>query len=96
MASSSALVNLQIINSTLIFNVLRVVVLGGISLVGGRGGVASVIVGTLLIGVLRDGMTLMDMGATVQNIAKGIVLLAAILLDNFLHPKDEETARQGD
>jgi ribose transport system permease protein len=96
MASSSALVNLQIINSTLIFDVLLVVVLGGVSLVGGRGGVASVIVGTLLIGVLRDGMTLLDMDATVQNIAKGLVLLAAILLDNFLHPKDEETARQGD
>ena len=32
----------------------------------------------------------------VQNIIKGIVLLAAIVLDNWLHPRDEETARQGD
>ena len=32
----------------------------------------------------------------VQNIIKGVVLLAAIVLDNWLHPRDEETARQGD
>ena len=38
----------------------------------------------------------MDVNSVVQNIIRGIVLLAAILLDNRLHPRDEETARQGD
>ena len=96
MASSTASINTQIVNSTLIFDVILVVVLGGVSLVGGRGGVLSVLAGTALIGTLLNGMTIMDLDNNVQNIVKGGVLLAAIILDNRLHPRDEETARQGD
>jgi ribose transport system permease protein len=96
MASSTASMNTQIVNSTLIFDVILVVVLGGVSLVGGRGGVLSVLAGTALIGTLLNGMTIMDLDNNIQNIVKGGVLLAAIILDNRLHPRDEETARQGD
>jgi ribose transport system permease protein len=96
MASSTASMNTQVIVSTLIFDVILVVVLGGISLVGGRGSVWSVVVGTALIGTLLNGMTILNLSNNIQNIIKGVVLLAAILLDNRLHPRDEETARQGD
>lgn len=96
MAASTASMNMQIVNSTLIFDVILVVVLGGVSLAGGRGGVLSVLAGTVLIGTLLNGMTILDLDTNVQNIVKGGVLLAAIILDNRLHPRDEETARQGD
>jgi ribose transport system permease protein len=96
MISETALMHLQIAESTLIFDVIMVVVLGGVSLVGGRGNVMSVVVGTLLIGVLLNGMTIMDMDVQTQNIIKGIVLLIAIVLDSYLHPRDEETSKQGD
>jgi ribose transport system permease protein len=96
MAASTASMNTQIVNSTLIFDVILVVVLGGVSLAGGRGGVLSVVAGTALIGTLLNGMTILDLDTHVQNIVKGGVLLAAIILDNRLHPRDEETARQGD
>ena len=96
MAASTASINTQIVSSTLIFDVILVVVLGGVSLVGGRGGVLSVLAGTALIGTLLNGMTILDLDNNVQNIVKGGVLLAAIILDNRLHPRDEETARQGD
>lgn len=96
MASSTASMNTQIVNSTLIFDVILVVVLGGVSLAGGRGGVLSVLAGTALIGTLLNGMTILDLDTQLQNIVKGGVLLAAIILDNRLHPRDEETARQGD
>ena len=96
MAASTASINMQIVNSTLIFDVILVVVLGGVSLVGGRGGVLSVLAGTALIGTLLNGMTILDLDNNVQNIVKGAVLLAAIIVDNRLHPQDEETARQGD
>jgi ribose transport system permease protein len=79
-----------------IFDVILVVVLGGISLIGGRGSVFSVIVGCALIGTLLNAFTIMDVNNEVQNIVRGVVLLAAIILDNWLHPRDEETARQGD
>lgn len=96
MVAETALMHLQIAESTLIFDVIMVVVLGGVSLVGGRGNVMSVLVGTLLIGVLLNGMTIMDMDVQTQNIIKGIVLLIAIVLDSYLHPHDEETSKQGD
>lgn len=95
-ATTTASMNTQLVNSTFVFDVILVVVLGGISLVGGRGSVVSVIAGTLLIGTLLNAMTILDFDTNAQNITKGLVLLAAILLDTWLHPRDEETARQGD
>lgn len=96
MISQTALMHLQVVESTLIFDVIMVVVLGGVSLVGGRGNVMSVAVGTLLVGVLLNGMTIMDVDVQTQNIVKGVVLLVAIVLDSLLHPRDEETSKQGD
>jgi ribose transport system permease protein len=83
-------------DSTLVFNVVLVVVLGGVSLVGGRGSMLSVLVGALLIGVVLNGMTLMNIGTDGQALVQGVILLAALTLDSKLHPRDEETARQGD
>ena len=87
---------MTIVQGTQIFDVILVVVLGGISLVGGRGGVFSVVVGCALIGTLLNAFTIMDVNSEVQNIIRGAVLFTAIILDNWLHPRDEETARQGD
>lgn len=86
----------RIYNSTLIYDVILVVVLGGIGLSGGRGGVLNVIIGTLLIGTMLNAMTIMDISYSGQNLIKGLVLLAAILADSFLNPRNEETAQQGD
>ncbi len=96
LAAEVASVNSQIFSSTMIFDVILVVVLGGVSLLGGRGSIMSVVVGTLLIGVLLNGMVIMNFDNNVQNIVKSVVLLGAIIVDNRLHPRDEETARQGD
>ncbi|MES2552282.1 MAG: ABC transporter permease [Pseudomonadota bacterium] len=94
MVSTTAMVDLKTVNSTMIFDVILVVVIGGGSLAGARGGVASVLAGLLLIGVLLNGMTLMDVNGQLQNIIKGGVLLVVIMVDHWLHPYDEEDARQ--
>jgi ribose transport system permease protein len=86
----------RIFNSTLIYDVVLVVVLGGIGLSGGRGGVSNVIIGTLLIGTLLNGMTIMDLSYSAQNFIKGLILLAAVGLDSVVNPRNEETAQQGD
>jgi ribose transport system permease protein len=86
----------RIFNSTLIYDVILVVVLGGIGLSGGRGGVVNVIIGTLLIGTMLNGMTIMDISYSGQNLIKGVVLLVAVITDSFLNPRNEETAQQGD
>ena len=71
-------------------------VLGGIGLSGGRGGIQHVIVGTLLIGILLNGMTIMDIQYTMQNVIRSLILLIAIVLDSVVNPRDEQTAQQGD
>lgn len=86
----------RIYNSTLIYDVILVVVLGGIGLAGGRGGVINVVIGTLLIGTMLNAMTIMDVSYSGQNLVKGIVLLVAVIADSFLNPRNEETAQQGD
>jgi ribose transport system permease protein len=96
MAASVNSMPTRIYNSTMIYDVVLVVVLGGIGLSGGRGGVFNVIIGTLLIGTMLNGMTIMDMSYSLQNIVKGAVLLIAILIDSILNPRNEETAQQGD
>ena len=86
----------RVVNSTLVYDVILVAVIGGVGLSGGKGGVRNVVVGTLLIGILLNGMTIMDMPYTVQNIVKGLILLVAIIVDSILNPRDEQTAQQGD
>jgi ribose transport system permease protein len=88
--------NMRVVNSTMIYDVLLVVILGGIGLSGGRGGVRNVLVGTVLIGLLLNGMTIMDISYTVQNLIKSTVLLGALVVDALLNPRDEQTSQQGD
>ncbi len=96
-SSASGTVDFRIVtNGTLLFEVIMVVVLGGIRLRGGRGGVVNLIIGVLLISVLRNGMTLMNLSGQVQDLVKGLVLISAIVIDNYINPRDTETDTQGD
>jgi ribose transport system permease protein len=89
-------INTRLYNSTLIYDVLLVVVLGGISLSGGQGGMRNVVVGTVLVGILINGMTIMNISYTSQNLVKSVILLAALALDAVLNPRDEQTSQSGD
>lgn len=95
-AASVASMNTRIVNSTLIYDVILVVVLGGVGLSGGKGGIRNVIIGTLLIGILLNGMTILDVQYTVQNVIKSTILLVALVVDSILNPRDEQVAQQGD
>lgn len=95
-ATAVSSMNTNVANSSLIYDVILVAVLGGIGLSGGRGGMRNVIVGTLLIGILLNGMTIMDIQYTLQNVIRSVILLAAIVLDSLVNPRDEQTEQQGD
>jgi ribose transport system permease protein len=95
-ATAVSSMNTQVAISPMIYDVILVVVLGGISLSGGRGGVRNVLVGTLLIGILLNGMTIMNIEYTLQNVIRSLILLAAIVLDSLINPRDEQTDQQGD
>lgn len=96
LAASSASMDTRIFNLTWIYDVILVVVLGGIGLSGGRGGVLNVIIGTLLIGTIMNGLTIMNVSFEMQNLVRGLVLLVAVLADSLINPRNEETSQQGD
>lgn len=60
---------------------IAAVVLGGTSLTGGRGWIVGTIIGALIIGVLNNGLNLMNVSSFYQQVVKGGVILLAVLLD---------------
>lgn len=60
---------------------IAAVVIGGTSLAGGEGKITGTIIGALIIGVLNNGLNLMNVSPFYQSIVKGLVILIAVLLD---------------
>jgi len=62
-------------------DVITAVVIGGTSLSGGRGSVVGTLLGTLVFGTLANGMNLLGVDSNWQLICKGLILMAAVLVD---------------
>jgi ribose transport system permease protein len=60
---------------------IAAVVLGGTSMAGGIGTIGGTAIGALIIGVLNNALNLMKVSSYYQDVAKGIVILIAVLLD---------------
>jgi D-xylose transport system permease protein len=75
-ASSPALVN-----QYLLLFAIAAAVIGGVSLFGGRGSVWGVVLGSLVVGSLVNGLALLNVGPDVVLMAAGIVLIVAVLID---------------
>ena len=56
----------------------------------------NVVVGALLIGIMLNAMTIIDIPNIYQNLIKSTILLVAIIIDSLINPRDEQTAQQGD
>jgi len=56
-------------------------VIGGTSLMGGEGSVLGTLIGALIMGVLRNGLNLLDVSSYVQQVVIGSVIILAVLLD---------------
>jgi ribose transport system permease protein len=66
-------------------DIITAVFLGGTSLTGGQGSILGTFLGVIIIGTLRNGMALLGIDITAQNIATGGVLLLAMLYDRLRH-----------
>ncbi len=64
-------------------NAIAAVVLGGTSLMGGRGTIAGTLIGAFVIGVLADGLVLLGVSEFWQMVIKGLVIVLAVILDQL-------------
>jgi fructose transport system permease protein len=62
---------------------ITAVVLGGTSLFGGRGSVIGTLLGALIVGIIRNGLQLMGVASIYQTLITGILVIAAVTVDQF-------------
>jgi ribose/xylose/arabinose/galactoside ABC-type transport system permease subunit len=62
-------------------NAIAAAVIGGTSMSGGVGTIWGTVVGALIIGVIQNGLDIMNVSAFYQNIIQGLIIIAAVLLD---------------
>jgi ribose transport system permease protein len=60
---------------------IAAVVIGGTSLSGGRGSILGTVLGCLIIGVLNNGLVLLEVSPFWQQVVKGVVILVAVAVD---------------
>lgn len=63
--------------------VIAAVVIGGTSLFGGLGGVGGTIIGSLLLGVLLNGLVMMNVSAYYQQVVIGVIIVIAVAFDTY-------------
>ena len=66
-------------------DVIAAIVLGGTSLKGGSGAIYRSVIGALLIGGMNNGLSILNVSTNLQLVAKGVIIVVAIALDNFLY-----------
>jgi fructose transport system permease protein len=66
-------------------NSVTAVVLGGTSLMGGRGNLLGTLVGAIIIGVIINGLTLMGIPSIYQMLITGILIILAVSVDVLSH-----------
>ena len=64
-------------------DVIAAVFIGGASASGGTGKVIGAVVGAFIMGVMNNGMSILGIGIDYQQVIKGVVLLAAVLVDVY-------------
>jgi ribose transport system permease protein len=68
------------LGETDLLTVIAATVIGGTSMAGGRGSMVGALVGSLVMGVLNNGLILMGLAVTDQMIARGIIIIVAVAL----------------
>lgn len=74
---------------------ITAVVLGGVRLTGGEGRISQVMIGVMIMGVLSTGMIMCGINDYVQQLVKGLVLIAAVAFSEFSQKIRNRTAAKG-
>ncbi len=70
-------------------DVIAAVVIGGIALSGGKGSIGNTLVGSLILGMLKCGLQILNVPVYYQTIIIGITIIAAVYLDKAKERKTE-------
>ncbi len=62
---------------------IAAVVIGGTSTTGGKGSIAGTLIGVLLIGVINNGLDLLNVTSYYQQVVMGIIIIGAVVLDSL-------------
>ena len=81
------------VDQTLLLNAIATAVIGGVSLFGGRGSVWSVVLGSLVIGSLSNGLALLNQNTDVIYMVEGVVLIIAVTVDALVRRRSLVTGR---
>lgn len=65
------------------------VVIGGTSLAGGQGSLFGTLIGILIMGVMNNGLDLLGVSSYYQQVFKGLIIIAAVMIDAFRKAKDK-------
>lgn len=82
------------INPTLLLNAIAAAVIGGISLFGGKGSIWAILLGSLIVKSLENGLTLLNQTQEVVEIVQGVVLLLAVTLDAVLRRNNNNNVKR--
>jgi ribose transport system permease protein len=63
-----------------LMTVIAAVIIGGTSLAGGRGSIVGAVVGSIIMGMLNNGLILMGLSVSEQMIARGVIIIVAVAL----------------
>ncbi|HVP18468.1 MAG TPA: ABC transporter permease, partial [Spirochaetia bacterium] len=75
--------NFTTFNSSYELFAIAGVVIGGASLMGGKGTIGGALIGTLILMTLEDGLNIVGIQAFFRYIATGLILIAAVVIDQF-------------
>ena len=67
------------------FDVITAVIIGGVSLRGGEGSMLGTFLGALIIGVLINGLSFMEIDPFFQYIIRGLIIILVVFIDNIMH-----------
>ncbi len=74
--------------SGLEFDALTAILIGGVSIEGGKGNILNAMIGVFILAVIINGLTLLNVPFAWRNVAKGLMILLAILTEQFLRNKN--------
>jgi len=75
-------------------NAIAAAVLGGTSMSGGRGTISGTVIGAFVIGILSDGLVMMGVSSFWQMVIKGVVIIAAVVVDQAQRKLQQRVALQ--